>query len=402
MVNNTPELPDHPAGRRRGHPDGRRQRYLHDFFNYAGLHRSVWLYATPPRPPRRRHRDHRPGRRHRRGRLPGRGRGGRRARRRVVLRDADGTEVAAGTGADGTLDGPAVHRWAPGDGYLYDLEVQLVDGDDVVDSYHQSVGVRTVAVDGDPVPDQRRTVLLHRASASTRTSPVIGKGHNDALPGARLRAAQVDRRQLLPHLALPVRRGRPGLRRPAGPRADRRDGRGRPEHGPRRRHLRRPGLHRPSPPRRSTTPPRRCTRRPSASWSPGTRTTPASCCGASPTSRSPTPRRAEDYFRPLFDVAREADPTRPVGFVNVMLAPARDVPRLPVRRRADAQPLLRLVRRHRRPGRGRARAGGRAARLGGDGKPIIITEYGADTYPGLHSVTAGSRGPRSTRWSTST
>ena len=35
---------------------------------------------------------------------------------------------------------------------------------------------------------------------------------------------------------------------------------------------------------------------------------------------SETPE-AEDYFRPLFDVAREADPTRPVGFVNVMLAP---------------------------------------------------------------------------------
>ena len=30
---------------------------------------------------------------------------------------------------------------------------------------------------------------------------------------------------------------------------------------------------------------------------------------------------AEDYFRPLFAVAREADPTRPVGFVNVRLAP---------------------------------------------------------------------------------
>ena len=26
----------------------RRQRYFHDFFHYAGLHRSVWLYATPP------------------------------------------------------------------------------------------------------------------------------------------------------------------------------------------------------------------------------------------------------------------------------------------------------------------------------------------------------------------
>ena len=34
------------------------------------------------------------------------------------------------------------------DGYLYDLELQLISDDVVVDSYHQSVGVRTVKVDG--------------------------------------------------------------------------------------------------------------------------------------------------------------------------------------------------------------------------------------------------------------
>ena len=28
-------------------PHGKRQKYMHDFFNYAGLHRPVWLYATP-------------------------------------------------------------------------------------------------------------------------------------------------------------------------------------------------------------------------------------------------------------------------------------------------------------------------------------------------------------------
>ncbi|HMI34916.1 MAG TPA: hypothetical protein VK499_12495, partial [Propionibacteriaceae bacterium] len=39
-------------------------------------------------------------------------------------------------------------RRAPGNGYLYDLEVQLVRWDTIVDSYHQSVGVRTVKVDG--------------------------------------------------------------------------------------------------------------------------------------------------------------------------------------------------------------------------------------------------------------
>ena len=61
-------------------------------------------------------------------------------------------------------------------------------------------------------------------------------------------------------------------------------------------------------------------RRSASSW-PGTRTTRASCCGASPTSRSPTREGARDYFEPLFDLTRELDPTRPVGFVNVMLAP---------------------------------------------------------------------------------
>ena len=38
--------------------------------------------------------------------------------------------------------------WAPGDGYLYDLQVDVVDGDELVDRYHQPVGIRTVQVDG--------------------------------------------------------------------------------------------------------------------------------------------------------------------------------------------------------------------------------------------------------------
>ena len=35
-----------------------------------------------------------------------------------------------------------------------------------------------------------------------------------------------------------------------------------------------------------------------------------------------------------------------------------------------------------------------------EGKPIIITEYGADTFAGLHSRRRRSRGPRSTRSTT--
>ena len=66
-----------------------------------------------------------------------------------MLRDVGGVEVATGSGASGTLRVPNVHRWAPGDGYLYDLEVRLIDGTGtLLDSYHQSVGVRTVEVRG--------------------------------------------------------------------------------------------------------------------------------------------------------------------------------------------------------------------------------------------------------------
>ena len=48
----------------------------------------------------------------------------------------------------------------------------------------------------------------------------------------------------------------------------------------------------------------------SASWSPATRTTRASCCGASPTSPSPTRDGARAYFEPLVAEARRAA-TRP-------------------------------------------------------------------------------------------
>src|SRR4051794_36762678 len=47
-VNNELSWTSIPPGYVQEFEDGRRaQRYFHDFFNYAGLHRSVWIYATP-------------------------------------------------------------------------------------------------------------------------------------------------------------------------------------------------------------------------------------------------------------------------------------------------------------------------------------------------------------------
>src|SRR4051812_7638206 len=93
-----------------------KQTYFHDFFNYAGLHRSVWLYSTP----RTHVRDVTvvPGLEGTRGTVDYRVEAEGDAGVQVVLLDAAGTEVARGTGASGRLTVEDVHPWRPGDGYL--------------------------------------------------------------------------------------------------------------------------------------------------------------------------------------------------------------------------------------------------------------------------------------------
>ena len=122
VVNNTLSFQTVPPGVVEDTPDGKRLRYWHDFFNYAGIHRPVWLYATG-----RAHitditRD-RPGWHGGTVEYRTEATGADETEVRVVLRDAEGAEVASGAGASGTLTVPNVHRWAPGDGYLYDLQV---------------------------------------------------------------------------------------------------------------------------------------------------------------------------------------------------------------------------------------------------------------------------------------
>ena len=91
------------------------------------------------------------------------------------------------------------------------------------------------------VPHQRRAVPVHRVRHA-RGPPDPRQGPQPRVPRAGLRAAGVDRGQLVPDVALPLLRGRPRPRRPARHRGDRRDRGRRAQHGSGRRHLRRAGL----------------------------------------------------------------------------------------------------------------------------------------------------------------
>src|SRR5688572_7642844 len=149
VVNNVLHWQSIPPGYVDQTPDGPRQRLLFDFFNYAGLHRSVWLYTTP--------------RAHVRDVTVVTGLDGSTGtvgydietvgadglEARLALTDAEGRVVARATGDTGTLTIDSVHPWRPGEGYLYQLTVELWgDGDGPVDAYSLAVGIRTVEVDG--------------------------------------------------------------------------------------------------------------------------------------------------------------------------------------------------------------------------------------------------------------
>jgi beta-glucuronidase len=110
LVNNTLHWQSIPPGVIEDTPAGKRQRYWHDFFNYAGIHRTGWLYSTDPA-----HitditvttdLDGEDG-------VIGYASEAERTddvETKVILRDAEGAEVATDTGPSGTLSVPNVHK----------------------------------------------------------------------------------------------------------------------------------------------------------------------------------------------------------------------------------------------------------------------------------------------------
>ncbi|XP_017315127.1 beta-glucuronidase [Ictalurus punctatus] len=122
-----------------------------DFFNYAGIHRSVLLYTTPKAyidditvttsfsdSTGFVHYNVTPG-------------GSAKPAVKVTLMDKDGRCVSTADGTLGVLKVPEVNLWWPylmhqNPGYLYSMEVQLTAESGSVDYYTLQVGIRTIKV----------------------------------------------------------------------------------------------------------------------------------------------------------------------------------------------------------------------------------------------------------------
>jgi beta-glucuronidase len=386
VVNNELTWESIPPGTVETKPDGvRRQHYYHDFFNYAGLHRSVWIYATP--------RSYiaditvvtdietECGVVRYRAVVEEQGS----AEVRVALHDATGAVVARAADNDGTLRAAQPELWRPGRGYLYQLQVDLAEGDRVVDRYVLPVGIRTVSVKGAQflINDEP---FYFRGFGKHEDLNVRGRGHDDAAmvqdfalfgwigansfrtshyPYAEEVLEHADRLGIVvidESAAVGLNLGVGGGLFLGGPKVtftEETIG-----SGAQRAHRRaieeliaRDKNH-------------PCV----AVWS----------LANEPESHTDAARA---YFEPLFDVARKADPTRPVGFVNMMFAPpdACKVTAL-----ADLVMINRYYGWYVGPGDLDAAAQALETELLGwaneHAKPIIMTEYGADAIAGLHTL----------------
>ncbi len=390
VVNNELTWESIPPGVVEVLPDGtRRQRQYHDFFNYAGLHRSVWLYATP-----RAHVDdvtvvtdlddgvgvvrYDVG-------VAG---GGSQAVR-VRLRDAGGVVVAEAEGADGVLRVAEPELWGPGRGYLYDLEVELVvvddDDDAVVDRYTLPVGIRTVRVEGTQflINDEP---FYFRGFGKHEDLNVHGRGHDDAAmlhdfsllawigansfrtshyPYAEEVLEQADRQGIVvidETAAVGLNLGVGGGMFLGGPRTTFSE-------------------------ETVSAATQLVHRRAIEELIARDKNHPCVVLWSLANEPESHTAAGRTYFEPLFRAAREADPSRPVGFVNMMFA-------LPgtctVTELADVVMINRYYGWYVEPGDLLAAERGLEAELRAwaatHAKPIIVTEYGADTMSGLHTT----------------
>ena len=160
-------------------PDGPRQRLLFDFFNYAGIHRTVWLCSVPSA----RVRDitvvtdvsGSTGT----VRYEVETEDAEQLEVRVTLRDADDFEVGRTSGGSGEVRVTDARLWRPGEGYLYELTVELWANQPApVDSYSLPVGIRTVAIDGERFLINGEPFYF-RGFGKHEDSPIRGRAYDE-------------------------------------------------------------------------------------------------------------------------------------------------------------------------------------------------------------------------------
>ena len=168
-----------PCGAFKVMKDGRKlSRPYFDFYNYSGIHRSVYLVNTPAEAVKDYSLSYELNGADAlvhyevvtNGETPV----------SVALLDAGGKTVATGTGKTGTLKVQNAHLWQVLDAYLYTFVITVADGDTLVDTYSERIGIRTVKVEGTRILINGKPVYLN-GYGKHEDSDILGRGFSWAV-----------------------------------------------------------------------------------------------------------------------------------------------------------------------------------------------------------------------------
>ena len=96
---------------------------------------------------------------------------------RVALYDEDGRLAASAEGEKGVLHVADARLWKVRNAYLYRMAVQIVDGAECIDEYDLEIGIRTVEVVGTEIRVNGESVYL-KGFGRHEDSDIVGRGTN--------------------------------------------------------------------------------------------------------------------------------------------------------------------------------------------------------------------------------
>lgn len=175
-VNNELNCTNIPCGETITLPNGKKMsKPYFDFFNYAGLQRSVYLLALPRESVVDFDLDYAIHGKNAEVSYQVRTNGEHAVQ--LELLDAEGNCVAQKDGKEGVLYVENAHLWQVRNAYLYRLRIRIMDGEELIDEYEQEIGIRTVKVEGTDILLNGEPVYL-RGFGKHEDSDIVGRGFN--------------------------------------------------------------------------------------------------------------------------------------------------------------------------------------------------------------------------------
>lgn len=173
-VNNELTCTNLPCGETITLPNGKKMsKPYFDFFNYAGLQRSVYLLALPGESIVDFDLDYAIHGKNAEVSYQIRTNGEHAVQ--LALFDAKGHCVAQKDGKEGVLYVENARLWQVRNAYLYRLRIRIMDGEELIDEYEQEIGIRTVKVEGTDILINGEPVYL-KGFGKHEDSDIVGRG----------------------------------------------------------------------------------------------------------------------------------------------------------------------------------------------------------------------------------